>query len=363
MYTLQQIADTLGRPVDGDGARTFRRAAEPSAAGPDDLALAMSPRWGAALGEGDARVAILWEGADYREFGLAGAVTVPKARLAMAGITRALDPGPRIPTGVHPSAMVDDGVDLGPGASVGPYAVIGAGAVIGANARIAAHVVIGDGAVLGDDVLLAPRVVIGDRVVLGDRVICQPGAVIGGDGFSFATEAESAIERVRKTLGHRGEIVRQSYVRIHSLGAVRIGDDVEIGANTTIDRSTVADTVVGRGTKIDNLVMVGHNVRFGEDCMICSMVGVAGGVTIGDRVVLAGQVGVTDNIAIGDDVVAGGASKIFTPVAAGKVILGHPAVEMETSLSTYKAVRRLPRLTAQVAELRRQVAALMGGKR
>ncbi|MEM7709725.1 MAG: UDP-3-O-(3-hydroxymyristoyl)glucosamine N-acyltransferase, partial [Pseudomonadota bacterium] len=137
---------------------------------------------------------------------------------------------------------------------------------------------------------------------------------------------------------------------------------VEFGANSTVDRGTVADTVIGRGTKIDNLVMIGHNNRIGEDCMICSMVGIAGGSTIGDRVVLAGQVGVNDNITIGDDVVAGGATKIFSPVADGKVLLGHPAVEMETSLSIYKALRRLPRLSEQVMELRRQVAGLLGGR-
>ncbi|MEM7644805.1 MAG: UDP-3-O-(3-hydroxymyristoyl)glucosamine N-acyltransferase [Pseudomonadota bacterium] len=362
MFTLQQIADALGRPVQGDGTRTFARAAEPSSAGPDDLALAMSPDWGKALSGGRARVAVLWDGADYRDFGLDGAVTVPRARLAMARITAALDAGPRIPTGIHPTAMVDDGVEIGQGVSIGPYAVIGAGARIGADARVGAHVVIGDGAELGADVLLHPRVVIGDGVVLGDRVICQPGAVIGGDGFSYVTPEESAVERVRRTLGKSGEVVAQAHVRIHSLGAVRLGDDVEVGANSTIDRGTVADTVVGRGTKIDNLVMIGHNNRIGEDCLICSMVGVAGGAKIGDRVVLAGQVGVNDNITIGSDVVAGGATKIFSPVPDGKVILGHPAVEMETTLSIYKALRRLPRLTEQVMELRRQMARLMRGQ-
>ncbi|MEM8851187.1 MAG: UDP-3-O-(3-hydroxymyristoyl)glucosamine N-acyltransferase [Pseudomonadota bacterium] len=362
MFKLQQIADALGRPVQGDGTRVFTRAAEPSAAGPDDLALAMSPDWSKALLAGKARVAILWDGADYRDFGLEGAVTVPRARLAMARITSALDVGPRIPKGIHPTAMVDDGVILGDGVSVGPYAVIGAGARIGAHTRIGAQTIVGDGAVLGDHVLLHPQVVVGDRVLMGDRAICQPGAVIGGDGFSYVTPEESAVEQVRKTLGNRGEIVPQAHVRIHSLGSVRLGEDVEVGANTTIDRGTIADTIIGRGTKIDNLVMIGHNNRIGEDCLICSMVGVAGGGTIGDRVVLAGQVGVNDNITIGNDVVAGGATKIFSPVPDGKVILGHPAVEMDTTLSIYKALRRLPRLTEQVMELRRQVARLMRGQ-
>ncbi|WGH78495.1 UDP-3-O-(3-hydroxymyristoyl)glucosamine N-acyltransferase [Jannaschia ovalis] len=363
MFTLQQIAETLGRPVEGDGTLRFARAAEPDAAGPDDLALAMSPAYGDALRAGQARAAILWDGADWKGFGLKGAVLVPRARLAMASITAALDPGPRLPEGVHPSAVVDASAALGPGARIGPFVTIGADVRIGANARIGAGCAIGDGVVIGDDALLQPRVVLCERVVIGDRFIAQPGVVIGGDGFSFVTPEESGVERARKTLGDQGDIREQAWTRIHSLGAVRIGDDVEIGANTTIDRGTVADTVIGRGTKIDNLVMIGHNNVVGEDCLFCSMVGVAGGCTIGDRVVLAGKVGVNDNITVGNDVVAGGGTKIFTRVAAGEVILGYPATKMDTNMAMYRALRRLPRLSEQVAELRKTVAGLVPGKR
>ena len=355
MFTLNEIAAALGRPVLGDGGRRLVRASEPGAAGPDDLALAMSPAYEDALRTGRARAAVLWDGADWAALGLEGAVTVPRARLAMAGITRTLDPGPgwaRGVDGVHPTAVLGEGATLGDGAVVAPYAVIGAGTRIGARARIGPHVTIGAETEIGDDVVLHARVAIGDRVRIGHRFTAQAGASIGGDGFSFVTPEESGIERVRRSLGDQGDIREQAWTRIHSLGGVTIGDDVEVGANTTIDRGTVADTVVGRGTKIDNLVQLGHNDRVGEDCLICSLVGVSGSVTIGDRVVLAGQVGVTDNITIGNDVVAGGASKIFTRVPAGRVILGSPAVEMEKQMAINKAVRRLPRLAAQVAELR-----------
>ena len=362
MFTLQQIADALGRPVLGDGSLRLARAAEPDAAGPDDLALAMQPSYAEALEAGRARAAILWEGADWRALGLAGAVTVPRARLAMAGITRALDPGPEVAPGVHPSAVVDPSAVLGADVRVGPLAVIGPRARIGARTVLDAHVSVGADAVLGEDCLLHAGVRLGSRVRLGDRVICQMGAAIGGDGFSFVTPEESQVEAARKTLGADAGARPQAWTRIHSLGSVTIGDDVEIGANACIDKGTVADTRIGRGTKIDDLVMVGHNNVVGEDCLFCSQVGVAGGCTIGDRVVLAGKVGVNDNIAVGSDVVAGGAAKLFTRVAAGSVVLGNPAVKMETQMQIQKAVRRLPRMAAQLAELRETVAKLVQGR-
>ena len=356
MFTLDQIAESLGRPVSGDGSLTFRRAAEPGAAGPDDLALAMSPTYADALRSGKARAAILWEGADWRSFGLSGAILVPRARLAMAGLTAALDPGPDMSVGVHPTVITGRGTEIAEGVSIGPYTVLGDGVRIGRGSRIGAQVSVGEGSTLGEDVLLMPGVRVGSRVTLGDRVILHQNAVIGGDGFSFTTEHENGVERSRRTLGEQGETRRQPWVRIHSLGSVTLGADVEVGANTTIDKGTIADTVVGRGTKIDNLVQIGHNNRIGEDCLICGQVGVAGGCTIGDQVVLGGKVGVSDNITIGDHVVAGGASRIFTRIRAGQVILGNPAVEMETALAMQRAARRLPRALRTLSELRERLA-------
>ncbi len=360
MFTLDQIASALGRPVHGDGSLSLRRAAEPDVAGPEDLALAMAPRYEAALKAGRARAAILWDGADWQALGLEAAILVPRARLALAEITAALDPGPNLRSEIHPTALVDPTAQICAGAAIGAYAVIGAGAQIGPGARVAAHVCIGDHAVIGPDALIHPRVVIGARVQIGARFTCQPGAVIGGDGFSFVTAEESGVERARRSLGDRGPVGDQRWTRIHSLGSVVIGDDVEVGANATIDRGTISDTVIGRGTKIDNLVMVGHNNRIGEDCLLCGMVGLAGGSRIGDRVVLAGQVGVTDNTEVGDDVVAGGGSIILSKVPKGEVVLGYPAVKMDTNMGMYRALRRLPRLAKQVAEMRR---AMGQGKR
>ena len=196
---------------------------------------------------------------------------------------------------------------------------------------------------------------IGARVRIGDRFIAQPGAVIGGDGFSFVTAERSAVEEVRATLGQRGEIRAQDWVRIHSLGAVTIGDDVEIGANSCVDRGTIRDTEIGRGTKLDNLVQVAHNVQIGEDCLLCGQSGIAGSARIGNRVVLGGKAGVADNLQVGDDVIAGAGTLILSNAPAGRVLLGYPAVRMDSQIEIMKAQRRLPKLVARVAALEKRL--------
>lgn len=357
-HLLQDIAVALGATLEGDGALRILRAAEPADAGPDDLALAMDPKYAGGLAAGQARAAILWPGADWRALGLQAAIFVPRPRFAMAGLTRVLDPGPQIAPGIHSSAIIDPTARIGPGAAIGPFVVIGAGVNIGPRARIASHTSVAEGAGIGADALLMQGVRIGAQVQIGDHFIAQPGAVIGADGFSFATREKSGVEEIRETLGQREALTPQSWVRIHSLGAVTIGDDVEIGANCAIDCGTIRNTTIGSGTKLDNLVHVGHNVSIGQDCLICGQVGIAGSARIGNRVVLAGQCGVNDNIFVGDDVVAGGATKIFTNAPAGRVLLGYPAMKMETHVEVYKGLRRLPRLFAQMAELHKAVSKL-----
>ena len=345
-HSIAEIAAAIGALAEGELSLMVTGAAEPAAARPGQIALAMDPRYAGGLAQGQAQAAVLWPGADWRAMGLKAAIFAPRGRLAMAGITRTLDAGPGIAPGVHPMTVIDPTAQIGEGAAIGPFVTIGAGAVIGPRARIAAHVAIGDGARIGADALILTGARIGARVNIGARFICQPGAVIGADGFSFVTPEASGVEEIRQTLGKRSEIREQRWTRIHSLGAVTIGDDVEIGANACIDRGTIRDTVIGDGSKLDNLVHIGHNVTVGRDCLLCGQVGIAGSARIGDRVVLAGQCGVNDNIFVGDDVIAGGATKIFTNAPAGRVLLGYPAVKMETHVEMQKALRRLPRLMA-----------------
>ncbi|MEM6407533.1 MAG: UDP-3-O-(3-hydroxymyristoyl)glucosamine N-acyltransferase [Pseudomonadota bacterium] len=346
-FTISQIASALGARLEGDGETRVRGAAEPAAATAETIALAMDPKYADGLSEGAAKAAILWDGADWQALGLEAAIFVPRPRYAMSGLTKLMDPGPEVAPGIHPSAIIHETAKIGPGCAIGAFVLIGRDAVIGADARIASHVSISEGARIGAQALVHAGVRIGRDVIIGDRCFFQPGAVIGADGFSFVTPETSAVENARKSLGDTGDAQAQSWTRIHSLGAVTIGDDVEIGANATIDRGTIRNTRVGDGTKIDNLVHLGHNVEVGRDCLLCGQVGIAGSAKIGDRVVLGGQCGVSDNIFVGDGVIAGGGTKIFTNAPAGRVLLGSPAVKMETHVEMQKALRRLPRFMKQ----------------
>lgn len=354
-HSIRDIAAALGAEAVGNIDLMVVGAAEPQAAGPDHLALAMDAKYAPGLARGSAVAALLWPGADWQSLGLQAAIFAPRGRLAMAGLSRMMDAGPDIAPGIHPMSVIDASADIGPGAAIGPFVTIGRDVRIGPGARIASHVSIAEGAMIGTDALILQGARIGARVRIGDRFICQPGAVVGSDGFSFVTPEKSGVEEIRETLGERSEIRQQSWTRIHSLGAVSIGDDVELGANVCIDRGTIRDTVIGSGTKLDNLVHIGHNVQIGRDCLLCGQVGIAGSARIGDRVVMAGQCGVNDNIFVGDDVIAGGATKIFTNAPAGRVLLGYPAVKMESHVEMQKALRRLPRLAARVAEIEKLV--------
>lgn len=354
-HTVQQIATALGATGLGDTTLMVTGVAEPAMARPDDLALAMKPEYAAGLAQGQARVALIWDGADWQALGLSAAIVAPRPRYAMAGLSAMMDKGQGYAPGIHPSAVIDPSALLGADVSVGPLTVIGARAQIGDGAVIGPQCFIGSDTVLGPRSYLREGVRIGARVSIGARFIAQPGAVVGGDGFSFVTPEQSSVERVRDTLGDQGETAAQSYARIHSLGGVRIGDDVELGANSCIDRGTVRDTVIGNGVKFDNLAQIGHNVVIGNDCLICAQVGVAGSTRIGNNVVLGGQTGVSDNLFIGDNVITGGATKVLANVPAGRVMLGYPAMKMTSHIESYKALRRLPRLFRDVAALQKSV--------
>lgn len=354
-FTIVEIAQSLGLRAEGDTEQVVSAVAEPADAGKDDLAIAMTPEFADQLPAGKARAAMLWDGADWQGMGLSAALLAPRPRFAMSGLSAMVDAGAGYAPGIHPSAVIDPTATLGADVTVGPFAVIGAGAVIGTGSVIGAQVFVGQGARIGQGALLHPGVRIGHGVTIGDRFIAHFGATVGADGFSFVTPEPSAAEKARETLGDQGEARAQSYARIHSLGGVTIGDEVELGANSNVDRGTVRDTRIGNGCKFDNLVQIGHNVVIGTDCMICAQVGIAGSSRIGNNVVLGGQTGVSDNIFIGDNVITGGATKVLSNVPAGRVMLGYPAMKMDTQLEIYKQLRRLPRLISDVAKLKKSV--------
>jgi UDP-3-O-[3-hydroxymyristoyl] glucosamine N-acyltransferase len=349
-YSVKEIAAALGAEAFGAVDLRIARPAEPASAGPRDLALAMTPAYGPDLARGHAIAAVVWPGADWQGLGLQAAIVVPRARLAMARMTQIFDPGPEIPKGVHPTAVIDPAAMLGDDVCIGPFVVIGARTRIGDGTRIAAHATVAEDVQIGDAGLILSGVRIGRGVRIGARVTLQPNAVIGGDGFSFVTEEASQVERVRATLGQTAATRSDpAWHRIHSLGGVEIGDDVEIGANSAVDAGTIRATRIGSGTKIDNFVQVAHNVVVGVHCLLCAQAAIAGSSTIGDRVVLGGRAGIVDNISVGDDVVVAAGSVVLSNVPKGRVMMGYPATRMESQIASYKALRRLPRILRDIA--------------
>ena len=339
--SVKDIAAALGAKAFGAVDLRVTGLSEPQAAGPDDLALAMSPRYGEAVLQGQARAAVVWAGADWQALGLQAAIEAPRARLAMAGLTRMMDTAMPA-TGISPHAVIDPSATIGTGVAIGPFTVVGAGAVIGDGCQIAEHVTIAAGAAIGQAAQIHAGVRIQSRVRLGARVVIQPNAVIGADGFSFVTAAPSNVEIGRKTLGKAPFVppVDATQHRIHSLGGVEIGDDVDIGTGSTVDAGTIRPTRIGRGTKVDNLVQIGHNVVIGDDCLLCAQTAVAGSAIIGDRCVLGGKSGVGDNLTVGADCVIGGAAIVLSCVPAGSFMMGYPALPMLTYRARERSLRQ-----------------------
>lgn len=352
-HAISEIADALGAQAVGAVELTVTHAAEPANAGRDAIAVAMAPVYAEKLGDGAAQAAILWDGADWEALGLKAAVLVARPRYALSSLTRLLDTGPDVAPGIHPSAAIDPTAVIGAEAAIGPFVVIGPGVEIGENARIAAHVSIGANSRIGSNALIHAGVRIGQTVRIGARFTCQPGAVIGGDGFSFVSPQASGMEQARSSMSDEVQATSHQWEKIHSLGGVEIGDDVEVGSNATIDAGTIRATKIGNGTKIDNLVMIGHNAITGENCLLCGHSGIAGSTVVGDRVVMAGQSGLADNITVGSDVVVSAGTKVLSNVPSGRVLMGYPATKMSSQVESYKALRRLPKLVRDVAELRK----------
>jgi UDP-3-O-[3-hydroxymyristoyl] glucosamine N-acyltransferase len=355
-FTIDEIAKALGAQAVGAVTLTVCGIQEPQSARSDQLALAMEPRYGAALAAGQAKAAIVWQGADWQVLGLEAAIFAPRSRYVLSGITHVFENRPDIESGIHPTAVVHPTASLGANPAIGAFVVIGAGAKIGDKARIASHSSIGKDAIIGDNALIYQGVHIGERVQIGDNFIAQPGVIVGVDGFSYVTPKPGAVEEARAT----GQITSASqtdgFARINSLGSVILGNRVEIGANSAVDRGTISNTVIGDGTKLDNLVHIGHNVSVGQNCLLCGQVGIAGSTVIGDRVILGGQVGVADHITIGSDVIAAGKSGISSNVPSGRLMMGNPAMKMDLNIEAYKALRRLPRLVAKVTQLEKMVS-------
>jgi UDP-3-O-[3-hydroxymyristoyl] glucosamine N-acyltransferase len=335
--TLDELARRLECRLDGDGALEVTRLAPIEDAGPGDLTFFGNPKYAAHVA-GTRATAII---ADDRLTGAPCAVLrTPDVYLTFARALALLMPAVRPAPGINGLASVDPTAAIGPDVSVAALAVIGPGARIGARTVIHPHVTIGAGVTIGDDCELHSQVAVREGVTIGDRVILQNGAVIGSDGYGFARRADG------------------SHEKIPQVGRVVIEDDVEIGANSAVDRPAVGETRIGAGTKIDNLVQVAHGVTLGRHVLLAAQVGIAGSTTLEDGVIMAGQSGATAHVRLGARAVVSAKSAVTKDVEPGRQVAGVPAGDVAEWRETSVLVRRLPELRRTVAELEARLAAL-----
>jgi len=339
--TLAEIAERLGCTLEGDGAIDISRVTAIEDAGPGDLTFFANSKYAPELRQTRASAVIAGAGAD----GVPCAIlrtSDPYLAFAKA-VALFADPW-QPPAGIHPLAAVDPTATVAAGASIGAFTFVGEGATIGARTILHGHVTVGRFAVIGDDCLVHAQVSIRERVHLGNRVVVQDGVVIGSDGYGFARRPDG------------------SHHKIPQVGGVVIEDDVEIGANTTIDRPAVGETRIAAGTKIDNLVQIAHGVRIGRNVLLAAQVGIAGSSVIEDQVTLAGQVGVAGHLTIGAGTIATAQTGIPNSVDAKSFISGYPAIPNRDWLKASAVFRKLPELRKTIAELEERIAALEAEK-
>ncbi len=333
-YRLAELAEKVGGDVHGDGDLTIRGVAGIKEATAGQITFLDNPRYEEWLAQTSASAVILYR--DHPFNGRTG-IGVDRPREAFRMVMNLFHPQRSpVPVGVHPSALVAPDVRLGEGVAVGPFVVIGEKAVVGDRTVLMPGVVVGPDVSIGSDCLIYPNVVIREESRLGDEVIVHAGAVLGADGFGFVSGAN----------GH---------AKVPQLGRVVIEDNVEIGANTCIDRATTGITLIRAGSRLDNLVQVAHNVTIGRDSILCAQVGIAGSTNVGDQVTLAGQVGIVGHIQIGDRAMVGAQGGVTKSVPADTQVSGYPATPHHLAKRMYAALRRLPDLIREVKRLSRRV--------
>jgi UDP-3-O-[3-hydroxymyristoyl] glucosamine N-acyltransferase len=331
---LRDLAAHLECRLEGDGEIEIHGVAGIERAQAGDLTFFVSAKYAEQLRTTRASVVILGERAGAAPCAM---LRTANPYLAFAQAVELLSPRPAAVPGIHLSADVDPSSAIAPDATVGAFVSVGPGARIGARSVVYSHVTIGDGAVIGDDCVIHARVSVRERVIIGNRVVVQDGAVIGSDGFGFAHRADG------------------THYKIPQGGGVTIEDDVEIGANTTIDRPAMGETRIGAGTKIDNLVQIAHGVTVGRDVLLAAQVGIAGSSTIEDRVTLAGQVGVADHVTVGKGAIASAQTGIPNSVDAGTFVSGYPAIDNRDWLKASAIFRRLPELKKTLTALKQRL--------
>lgn len=334
--SLGELAVLLEGEVSGDEQARITGVAGLKDAAVGDIVRVEHPRYLEAAEAGGA-TAIL---TDQRIGPLSKpAIRVPRVRDAYARCLALFAPPDGAPEGIHPTAAIAGDAQLGEGCAIGAFVVIGRRARIGAGVVIYPLSVIGDDVEIGPGTVLFPHVTLYAHTVVGARARLHAGVVVGADGFGYEWDGTQ----------HR---------KIPQIGRVRIGDDVEIGASTSIDRATAGETVIGAGTKIDNHVQVGHNVRTGAHCLLVSQTGIAGSVELGNGVVVAGQAGIKDHVNVGDGAQIGGGAAVWSDIPAGARVSGQPARSHREQIRLQASLAQVPALLKRVAELERQVGAV-----
>jgi UDP-3-O-[3-hydroxymyristoyl] glucosamine N-acyltransferase len=341
-HRLADLAAMVGADLVGDPERPIDGVATLKAAGERDLSFLTNLRYRDQARSSDAGAILVSRDISPETLdGLrADVVVCDDAYRALADLMTRLFPVAEVEPGVHETASVDGTAHIDLAARIDAFAVVGAGSTVAAGAVVGAHSVVGRGCRIGAGTVLHPHVVVYDGSRIGDRVIVHSGVVLGADGFGFA-EGEAAAQ-----------------VKLPQVGVVVIENDVEIGANSAIDRATFDTTRVGRGTKIDNLVQVGHNAQIGEGCILCGQAGVSGSSRIGDRVLLAGQAGVAGHFEIGDGVQVAAKSAVFQEVPPGQRVAGIPAAPIAAWRRRNALQSRLPAMRAALRGLERRVQEL-----
>ncbi len=339
MHTVRSLADHVGGTVVGNGADTvITGVSDLRSAQPDQVSFLANAKYEALARESKAG-AILVSLKDSEKFSFTR-IRIESPSQAFGKIAQLFAPPPvRDEPGIHPTAVVSPHAIIGEGTSIQAHAVISEGVRIGSRSVVGANSFIGQGTVIGDDVRLYPLVTIRERSILGSRVIVHSGVVIGADGFGY-------------------DFQNGRHVKIPHTGYVQIDDDVEIGANTTIDRGRFGRTHIGEGVKIDNLVMIAHNVCIGAHSVIVSQTGISGSTSLGRYVTLAGQVGLAGHLTVGDRAVLTAQSGVSKDVPAGAILSGHHALPTRESLKIEALMRRLPELVNRLKELEDKVQSL-----
>jgi UDP-3-O-[3-hydroxymyristoyl] glucosamine N-acyltransferase len=337
---LRELAERLACRLEGDGEVEIVRVAGIQHAGPGDLTFVANPRYETTLASTRASAVLLRDGGPPAP---CATLRTPDPYLAFARAVNLFAPPSRPAAGVHPQAAVAADAHLGHGVSIGAFVSIGDGARIGDNTVIFPNVTIGPGTQVGADCVIHSNVSLRERVTVGDRVILQNGVVIGSDGYGF----------VRRPDG--------SHEKIPQVASVVIEDDVELGANTTVDRPAVGETRIRSGTKIDNLVQIGHGVTVGRNVLMAAQVGIAGSTEIGDDVVFGGQVGVGGHLRIGKGSIAVGQSGVTNSLDAGVMVAGYPAIDSRAWRRASVLFKRLPELKRRIEALEARIAELLTG--